>query len=226
MKLTSLLAAGLLLCIPQTLTADENAFAKWEKEITAIEAKIKSGESAHGSVVFVGSSSIRLWKLKESFPTLATANHGFGGSQIIDSVHFFERIVKPVQPRMIVVYAGDNDIGQGKSPQTVADDFQQFAKKAKEQLPGCQKIVYIAIKPSVKRWALAEKMTECNQLIRGYCEKDAKLEFLDIWQPMLDSDGQPQADLLREDGLHMTDAGYKIWNDLLTPLLIPETISR
>lgn len=90
-------------------TADDAAFAKWEKDIAAIEAKIAASESPQGSILFVGSSSIRLWKLKESFPKRVTSNHGFGGSQLADNVHFFERIIAPVNPSMIVVYAGDND---------------------------------------------------------------------------------------------------------------------
>ncbi|MEI6540277.1 MAG: hypothetical protein WCO86_12250 [Planctomycetota bacterium] len=90
-------------------TADDAAFAKWEKDIAAIEAKIAAGESPQGSIFFVGSSSIRLWKLKQSFPARVTSNHGIDGSQMADNVHFFERIIAPVNPSMIVVYAGDND---------------------------------------------------------------------------------------------------------------------
>jgi len=226
MKTLHILAAVLLCCLPQFTSADDANFAKWEKDIAAIEAKIASGESAQHSILFVGSSSVRRWKLKDSFPDLATSNHGFGGSQMVDSVHFFERIVTPAHPSIIVVYAGDNDLAQGKSPQTVAKDFQQFAAKVKEQLPDCRKVIYVAVKPSVKRWALAEKMNECNQLIKPFCESDDRLEFLDIWQAMLDADGKPRPDLLAEDGLHMNDAGYKIWNEALRPHLQPAAKDR
>lgn len=202
-----------------TAVADDAAFAKWEKDITAIEAKIKSGESAPGSIVFVGSSSIRMWKLNDSFPDLKTSNHGFGGSQMADSVHFFERIVAPVKPSIIVVYAGDNDIAQKKSPETVAADFAQFCAKVKEQLPDCRKVVYVSIKPSVKRWALAETIKSANKLIESQCAMDDQLQYLDVWTPMLDASGQPRPELLLKDGLHMTTDGYKIWNDALQPLL-------
>jgi lysophospholipase L1-like esterase len=200
-------------------TADDSAFAKWGKDISAIEAKIQSGESQQGSILFVGSSSIRLWKLKESFPERVTSNHGFGGSQMADSVHFFERIVTPVKPSVIVIYAGDNDIAQEKSPQVVAEDFAQFAAKVKEQLPECRKVIFVAIKPSVKRWALADTIKTTNQLIRTNCEKDERLHFLDIWTPMLDANGQPRPELLLEDGLHMNADGYKIWNNALEAIL-------
>lgn len=199
--------------------ADKADFAKWENDISAIEDKIKSGESAPGSIVFVGSSSIRMWKLEDSFPDLKTCNHGFGGSQMADSVHFFERIVAPVKPSIIVVYAGDNDIAQKKLPETVAADFAQFCAKVKKQLPDCQRVVYVSIKPSVKRWALADTMKSANKLIETQCEKDEKLQYLDVWTTMLDANGQPRPELLLNDGLHMTADGYKIWNDALKPLL-------
>lgn len=199
--------------------ADDAAFAKWEKDIAAIEAKIKSGESPQGSILFVGSSSIRLWNLKESFPERMTSNHGFGGSQMVDSVHFFERIVLPVKPSVIVIYAGDNDIAQKKTPQDVAEDFAQFAAKVKEQLPECRKVIFVAIKPSVKRWALADTIKATNHLIETNCRKDDRLHFLDVWTPMLDANGQPRPELLLEDGLHMNAAGYQIWNTALEAIL-------
>ena len=226
MKISHVISACLLCCLPQFATADEAEFAEWEKDIAAIEAKIKSGESAQHAILFVGSSSIRRWKLKESFPDLATSNHGFGGSQMADSVHFFERIVAPVHPSIIVVYAGDNDIANGKSPQNVTEGFQEFVAKVKEQLPDCRRVIYVAIKPSVKRWALADKQKEGNQLIKSFCETDDRLKFLDIWQSMLDADGNPRAELLVEDGLHMNDAGYQIWNEALQPLLKPAAENR
>ena len=160
-----------------------------------------------------------MWKLSDSFPDLKTCNHGFGGSQMADSVHFFERIVAPVKPSIIVVYAGDNDIAQKKSPETVAADFAQFCAKVKEQLPECGKVVYVSIKPSVKRWALADTIKSANKLIKTQCEKDDKLQYLDVWNPMLDAKGEPRPELLLKDGLHMTADGYKIWNDALGPSL-------
>ena len=200
-------------------TADDAAFSKWDKDIAVIENRIQSGESPQGSIMFVGSSSIRLWNVKEAFPEFATSNHGFGGSQMADSVYFFERIVAPVKPSVIVVYAGDNDIAQKKTPQVVADDFTQFAEKVKKQLPDCRKVIYLAIKPSVKRWALAENIKATNQLIQTRCEKDDRLQFLDVWTPMLDAGGLPRPELLLKDGLYMSPEGPLTRNRTLEPAL-------
>jgi lysophospholipase L1-like esterase len=148
-----------------------------------------------------------------------------------DSVHFFDRIVAPVRPSIIVMYAGDNDIAGGKSPETIQRDFTSFVDKVHKELPDCRKVVYVAIKPSVKRWALADKAQDANRRIRETCEQDAgRLQFLDIWTPMLDAKGMPRPDLLVEDGLHMNTAGYQIWNDALrshlTEAAIPAAAAR
>jgi lysophospholipase L1-like esterase len=167
----------------------------------------------------VGSSSIRLWKLDKSFPDLKTANHGFGGSQLEDSVRYFERIVVPVKPTIIVLYAGDNDIASGKSAAAVSKDFREFIEKVEQQLPTCRRVIFVSIKPSIRRWTLAEKMQEANASIRKICESNTRLEFVDIWPPMLNSEGEPKAELFVEDGLHLSEAGYSVWSQALRPHL-------
>jgi lysophospholipase L1-like esterase len=203
-----------------SVSAQEKAPDRWEKEIAAIEELIVSGKSPKEAVLFVGSSSIRLWKLDKSFPHLKTANHGFGGSQLEDSVRYFERIVVPVKPTIIVLYAGDNDIASGKSAATVSKDFREFVEKVEQLLPTCRRVIFVSIKPSLKRWALAEKMQETNASIKKICESDARLEFVDIWPPMLNSNGEPKAELFVEDGLHLSEAGYSLWSQALRPHLV------
>lgn len=214
--LVGCLSFGLLSMFVQ---ADEKSPERWEKSIVEIEQRIASGKSAPGAALFVGSSSIRLWKLEDSFPDLVTANHGFGGSFLSDSVHFFDRIVVPIKPSVIVLYAGDNDIASGKTPEIVFADFQQFIAAVREKVPECRQVVYIGIKPSVKRWALADKIQKANSLIRAACDKDPLAEYADVWEPMLMADGKPNADLLLDDGLHMNEKGYKIWADVVMAVL-------
>ncbi len=196
--------------------AEELKPDRFEKEIKAIERAIESGSSRNGSVLFVGSSSIKRWKLDESFPKLNAANHGFGGSHLSDSVHFFDRIVTPIAPSTVILYAGDNDIASGKSPESVAKDFQAFVDLTESKLHDCQMLIYIGIKPSTKRWALREKIQAANSKIKAICEANPKLQFVDVWQPMLGDNGEPRPNLLVEDGLHMTDQGYVIWARLLS----------
>src|SRR5690606_31638453 len=111
------------------LAADPpSPFARWEKAISAFEEQDRKSPPPKGAVLFVGSSSIRLWNLEKSFPHHSTINRGFGGSQIADSVHFADRLILKHEPKVIVSYAGDNDISAKKSPERVASDFQSFVK--------------------------------------------------------------------------------------------------
>jgi lysophospholipase L1-like esterase len=195
--------------------ADPNRF---EKDIAAFEAPDKESPPPKDGVVFVGSSSIRLWDLKQSFPEVVALNRGFGGSQMSDAVKYAGRIVTPYKPRLIVLYEGDNDLNAGKSPEQVAADFNAFLKIVRADLPTTP-LVVIGMKPSPSRWRLIEQQREANRLVAERCAKDGKCRFLDVEKAMLGSDGQPKPEIFRADKLHLNDEGYKIWNELIRPLL-------
>lgn len=191
---------------------------RWQSSIDAFIAEDERREAPPGVIVFVGSSSIRLWDLGASFPGTPTLNRGFGGSQLCDTVHFFDRLVVRHRPSQVVVYAGDNDLAAGKTPEQVHADFRALVALLKRDLPGTP-LTYIAVKPSVARWKLAAEIRRLNRLIADDCRRDRQLEFLDVWPPTLNAQGEPRSDLLRDDGLHLNDAGYAVWSDLLRPLL-------
>lgn len=223
MPTVRLLRAGLIALLVCLLTrpcrADDNpAFARWEKDIAAFERQDRQKPPPQHAVVFVGSSSIRLWDLHKSFPDLDAINRGFGGSQLADSVHFAPRIVLKYEPRLVVLYAGDNDIAAGKSPERVADDFRDFVRVVHGRLPKTR-IAYISIKPSLLRRALWEKMRKANALIEAACKQGEGLTYIDAATPMLGADGKPRAELFRKDGLHLNDKGYALWASLLKPVL-------
>src|SRR5712691_4050334 len=127
--------------------ADDKAFARWEKTIAAFEQQDKDKPPPKNAVLFAGSSSIRLWDLPKYFPGMDVINRGFGGSEVADSVHFADRLIVKHKPRIVVLYAGDNDIAAGKTPERVLADFKAFVKAVHAGLPKT-KIVYISIKPS------------------------------------------------------------------------------
>lgn len=215
-----LLAVALLALGAATLRAQtaEKPVSRWEPTIARFEQHDKTQPPPQNAILFVGSSSIVGWDLPKSFPGLPTINRGFGGSQIADSVEFADRIVLPYRPKIIVFYAGDNDLASGKSPERVAADYQQFVAKVHGSLPET-KIVYVGIKPCILRWNLIEKVREANAKIRAVAEKDARLVFVDVEKPMLGADGKPRPEILKPDGLHLNADGYKIWNELLLPHL-------
>jgi lysophospholipase L1-like esterase len=193
---------------------------RWEKAIAAFEKSDAKSPPPKGAILFAGSSSIRLWKLETPFPKLPTINRGFGGSQIADSVHFADRIILKHEPKTVVLYAGDNDVAAGKSPQQVAADFRRFVQTVHKSLPRTR-ILFIAIKPSLRRWKLVEKMREANRLIAKHCEANDRLTYIDVDTPMLGKDGKPRPELFVKDGLHLSPAGYAVWAKTLRPHLTP-----
>jgi lysophospholipase L1-like esterase len=177
-------------------------------------------------VLFVGSSSIRKWQTAESFPDLPVINRGFGGSHVSEVNHFAERIVFKYSPRVIVFYAGDNDIADGKSPERVFHDFQTFAELVHGRLPETR-LIYLPIKPSLARWSKWPQMQAANALAESFTRDHAWIAYVDTATPMLgklDAGGAagPRAELFVEDGLHMNAEGYQRWSEKLRPVLQAE----
>jgi len=192
---------------------------RWEEEIQAFDDANAENPPAKGQIVFTGSSSARRWPLEESFPDLDVLNRGFGGSEISDTIYYAERFLFPLEPRIIVFYAGDNDIGHGESPESVSEDYRTFAAMVHEALPETR-IAYIAVKPSLKRWNLIEQVRKANGLIQAQTEADPLADFVDIAGPMIGDDGKPRPELFVEDGLHLTAEGYALWASILRPYLV------
>ena len=205
-----------LLLAPLAWAAPE----KWTEAINKFTQADAAKMPAPGGVVFVGSSSIVKWtSLAKDFPGENVIQRGFGGSELADSVFYADKIVTPYKPRAVVVYAGDNDLNAGKTPEKVFADFKALVARIHAAVPQAR-IVYIAVKPSPSRWKIKDKGEKTNALIAAECAKDPKrLRFVDIWTPMLDAKGEPRPELFVADMLHMNPEGYKIWTPLVAAQL-------
>lgn len=192
--------------------------ARFESEIAAFERQDAKNTPPRDAVLFVGSSSIRMWPTAKHFPAFAVINRGFGGSHISDVIHFADQIVFSYKPRAVVFYAGDNDVAAGKSPPRVLADYRAFCELVREKLPAAP-IVFISIKPSLARWAKWPTMREANRLIEDYCDSTDHLEYVDIAKPMIGADGEPRGELFVGDGLHLSETGYRVWVDAVLPVL-------
>jgi lysophospholipase L1-like esterase len=191
----------------------------WEAAIQAFEATDQTNPPPTKAVLLIGSSSIRKWtNAPAQFPTHQLINRGFGGSHLSDSVAFVGRIVIPYQPRLILLYAGDNDLAAGKSPEQVCADFKAFVAKVQTALPETR-IAFIAIKPSPSRMEFIQPIKTANRLIQEFIANNPKLVYVDVFTPMLGEDGQPRAELFVSDQLHLSDAGYKLWAGIVKPVL-------
>jgi lysophospholipase L1-like esterase len=171
-------------------------------------------------VVFVGSSSIRLWStLARDMDPIPVLNRGFGGSQLEHVIHFADATIVKYLPRAVVLYAGDNDLDPavGKSASDVAREFSTLVATVHAYAPGAH-IYFLSIKPSKARWASWPEMSRANALIEARCQGDPLLTYVDVATPLL-RDGRPRDDVFRFDGLHLNEAGYAEWTRVLRPLL-------
>jgi len=213
--------AGILLALLLCAAPARATPAQWKAEIDRLTAADATQPAPHDAIVFVGSSSIRFWTtLAQDFPQLPVMNRGFGGSEMADSVFYADRIVLPYHPRLVVVYAGENDIAAGKPPETVLADFQAFRAKVHAALPKTR-IIYLAMKESPVRARVRAQVLAGNRLIAADCATDPRCTFVDVATPLLDAQGRTRPELFRADGLHLLPAGYAIWTRVLAPYLRP-----
>ena len=167
--------------------------------------------------IFYGSSSIRLWeKLYEDFEGFKPVNLGFGGSTLAACVWFFDRIVSPVKhPDTFILYAGDNDLGDGRHPEEVLIFFREFMFKLREHYPTIP-FYYISIKPSISRMEILDDIIATNALIVQEIDTRSKNDyFINIFDKMLDKNGKPIAAYFQEDGLHLSRDGYVVWREII-----------
>ena len=215
LRRTLLPTLALLLAGPVASAAPE----KWAKAIDAFTTADQTNPPPRDAVVFVGSSSIVRWaSLQKDFPGVKAVNRGFGGSELADSVYYADRIVIPYQPRIVVLYAGENDLQNGRAPEAVFADFKAFVAKVHAALPKTR-IVYIAIKPSPSRVKIKDHVVRANDLIAAACARDPRLAFADVYTPMLTITGEMRPELFVKDMLHLNEAGYALWTPIVARYL-------
>lgn len=191
---------------------------RFEKEIKTFEEWDQKNSFPENAILFVGSSSIRYWKTSDAFPEYKVINRGFGGSHISDVQFYYDKVIKKYAPKIIIFYAGDNDIAGGKSKETVFTDYRNLISQIYKDNPDV-KFVYIPIKPSPSRWSYWPEMKALNNMIKTYNQKNENLFYIDLATPVLNDAGRPNNNLFRKDKLHLNEKGYAIWNTLLNPFL-------
>lgn len=217
-RITILLFIAAVIAVPVRLHAEiPPQKAVWEREIRAFEKEDRIQPPPQNAVLFIGSSSFRKWTaMAEDFPGVQVINRGFGGSELDDSTSFAGRIIFPYHPRIIVLYAGDNDLAAGKSPAAVVAEYTNFVSVVHARLPQTR-IVFVSIKPSLARWKLKKEIIETNRRIAAIHADN--LAFVDVYSQMLGPDGKPRKDLLLSDGLHPDERCYRLWASLIRPYL-------
>ncbi len=194
--------------------------SRWSADIAAFTAADLRQVLQPGGVLFLGSSSIRLWDdLETQFSTLPVViKRGFGGAKLSDCVHYLDRLVIPHRPRLVLVYAGENDLAEGETADEVLRQFAALVDGVHAVLPQTR-IAFISIKPSPARVRLMPEIRRANALVRQYVATAPNTDFVDVFKPMLDGDGQPRRELFRADALHLNAKGYALWKSVIAPHL-------
>jgi lysophospholipase L1-like esterase len=187
----------------------------YEAEVGALEKGLRETPLPEHPAVFYGSSSIRMWSdLALDLHDCRAVNVGFGGSTLQACAYFFERLVPPLHPASLVVYAGDNDLGDGRAPEQVLGFFRALAEEV-QRLPGAVSFGFISIKLSPVRTGLRQQIVCANRLIQEEIARRKHAYYIDVFGAMLDHTGQPRRELFLDDGLHLSRAGYRLWAQLL-----------
>ena len=195
---------------------------RWEDEIAAFEIEDQLLSPPEGAVVFVGSSSIRLWSsLQDDMAPMPVIQRGFGGSKLFDATYYIDRIITPYKPKILVVFSGTNDIA-GANPKQ-ADEvtalYEQFVDRVHDRMPGLP-IYYIAISPTKSRWEHKEIVFDTNRRIAELAADNEQLFFIDTASALMDASGEPDNALFLGDQLHLNEEGYKVWTSIIRPVLL------
>lgn len=196
----------------------------YEEDVKNLE-RIKESLPYQPELVFYGSSSIRLWhSLNIDFANYHPINLGFGGSTLAACVWYFDRIMAGLQPKGMVLYAGDNDLGDGRHPEEVFVFFKQLMACIRQKY-GNIPVAYISIKPSIRRFNIIDQIRFTNKIISEEIERmnDATY-FVNIYDSMLDANKYPRRDLFEAEGLHINDKGYALWKSIIDETLAAKSL--
>ena len=207
----------LFVCSGLVLFAQDRPFWKEIKEFKRADSVSSPPQNA---IVFVGSSSFRMWKeLQNAFPQHVVINRGFGGSSLPHVIDYADEIILPYKPKQVVIYCGENDFTNDTvTSKIVTDRFITLFNLLRKELPRTE-IVFVSMKPSPSRQRLMTEIDAANDEIRNFLQSKKRAAYVDIWDDMLDKNGEPRKELFLKDMLHMNAAGYAIWQKAIAPHL-------
>jgi Lysophospholipase L1 and related esterases len=217
MKTRACFPLVLLLLVSTAVTAQQPPFYN---EIQAYKKQDSLQFPPKNAILFVGSSSFNFWKdVQDYFPNHTIINRGFGGSTLKDVIYYAPEIIYPYAPKQVVIYCGENDLGQGATPDTVFNRFTTLFGMIRKRFKNIP-IVYVSIKPSPSRQHLMPQMVEANTMIREFLAKQKRTAFVDVYSKMIDENNQPRKEIFTNDNLHINAKGYELWKGLIEPHLV------
>jgi lysophospholipase L1-like esterase len=194
----------------------------FQKEILEFKKQDSLAFPPSNAILFVGSSSFTKWKdVSAYFPNHVIINRGFGGSTLLDVIHYKKDVISPYNPKQIVIYCGENDIASDPSisGKIVLKRFKELYKEIRKEYPKVS-VVFISMKPCPIRWEMRERLMDGNLRIKKFIESQDNSLYVSVWEKMLDADKKPIASIFIKDQLHMNAEGYSIWQKIIEPVLL------
>lgn len=195
----------------------KEASEKWEQDILKFEQLDKTNPDPANSILFAGSSSIRLWStIQEDVAPYPVIQRGFGGSKFSDLAIYADRIVYPHQFKALVIFEANDITGSknDKSPEEVVRLFRNIVQTVRKKFAD-QPIFLIEITPTKSRWAVWPLIKQVNNQLKQECNKLHNTYFIDSAAAYLNINGEPRTELFVKDMLHQNKDGYKIWGALI-----------
>lgn len=214
-----LLSAVLTFALPthRIAAAEPSESERWEKEIRALEELDKSTPDPENAILFVGSSSIRLWQdMPKAMAPYPVIRRGFGGAKFSDVSHYAERLIYPHQFRALVIFVGNDVSGSAddKTPEQVVEFVTAILKTVRAKFADTP-VFLIEITPTRKRWQVWPKIQQVNSALEKYCSQEDNVYWIATADRYLNDEGQPREDLFRDDQLHQNADGYQLWAELI-----------
>lgn len=215
--LLSAVATVLIACFP---TAPKPAAPhRFESKVAGFEAHDRTHGAPRDPILFVGSSSIEKWPdLGLAFPDRRVLNRGISSFKLEDLLHFFDRLVLPYHPRVVVLYGGDNDLDAGLSVETTLSLYREFLGRVDRAFPGTP-IVLLAVKASPKRIQQLGLQLDLNRRLVELARSRPRTEYVDTFTPLVDAAGRPDPRWFLADELHLNAGAYAVWDECLRPVL-------
>ena len=215
-----------LSCSPFSKYSQSNR--QFEEEVSILERLDIEEKAAEKDILFIGSSSIRLWdNINEDMYPYSSVKRGYGGAHFYDLIHFSERLVKNHTPKAIIIFVANDITGSNGLTNLVGDlspnEVKRLFKLNYKLIRSIHKFIPIFLietTPTLKRWKVWSEILKSNKKLESFCKKEPNLYYIGTRDKFIGVDGLPIKSLFLNDELHLNTDGYKLWSDIIKTKLI------
>jgi lysophospholipase L1-like esterase len=189
----------------------------YDDDALAALAQLERRGCPAAPIAFYGSSSFRLWRsLAADLSCLRAVNLGFGGGTCASALHYFDRLLAPLNPDKVVLYFGENDISNdGLTGELAFAAYRQLLQRIRTDLPFA-KVFALSAKQSPAKWLFSDEVDAFNVLLDRHCQDSGQAQYVDVTSVLLGSNGRPLFRCYESDLIHLNAPGYGAWAAVLT----------